>query len=362
VTILGIAGTAKNTGKTTTLSALLEEGRRRGVLPGLTGIGYDGEERDTVTNLPKPRLQVYPGMIVTTSERCLDVSTARGEILSRTGFRTPLGEVLILRITRAGLLVVAGPNKSAELSVVCASMENAGAGVVFVDGSLNRIAPFSIAHAVVFASGAARSTEPQVVRREILGIETIFSFGKGTTEYFCRRGIRMRGKDVTVHLAGGSMHGAVEIAEAAAKRPEGIFSVEIPGVLTEEGFQELARSAREGRLRGDLILDDPIKVLLGGDPSRMAGHLQACSSAGLRPLYRARPSLCGFTVNPSYPAFDGTIYTPARVEAGAYVGGVREGVSVRVFDIVGGGGAGELLDLCLAGLESRRTSRNRSGK
>jgi len=361
VTILGIAGTAKNTGKTTTLSALLEEGRRRGVLPGLTGIGYDGEERDTVTNLPKPRLHVHPDMVVTTSERCLDVSSAHGEILSRTGFRTPLGEVLILRITRAGLLVVAGPNKSAELSAVCAAMENAGAGVVFVDGSLNRIAPFSIAHAVVFATGAARSTDPQVVRREILGIEAIFSFGKGTTEYFCRRGIRMMGKDVTVQLAGSSMHGPGEIAKAAAKRPEGFLSVEIPGVLTEAAFQELARFAREGRFRGDLILDDPVKVLLGGDPSRMAGHLHVCATVGLRPLYRSRPSLCGITVNPSYPAFDGTIYTPATVQAGAYVAGIRDGVGVRIFDLMGSGGAGELLDLCLAGLGSQRASGKGSG-
>jgi len=194
VTILGIAGTAKNTGKTTTLSALLEEGRRRGILPGLTGIGYDGEERDTVTSLPKPRLRVYPEMIATTSERCVHVSTARGEVIARTGFRTPLGEVLILRITRPGLLVVAGPNKTAELNDVCAAMGEAGAGVIFVDGSLNRIAPFSIADSVVFATGAARSTDAEVVRRELLAIETIFSFGRMETTGEPVGGIRLAGE------------------------------------------------------------------------------------------------------------------------------------------------------------------------
>ncbi len=349
--ILGIAGTAKNTGKTTTLAALLEEGRRRGILPGLTGIGYDGEERDTVTNLPKPRIQVYPGMVVTTSERCLHVSTARGEILSRTGFFTPLGEVLILRITKPGLLVVAGPNKTADLAAVCSEMEGAGAGMVLVDGSLNRIAPFSIAHGVVFATGAARSTDVEVVRREVLGIESIFSYGTASVKTPAHRGIWMAGEEVRVHLAGSGVHGRADIENAVGKLPAGVRSMEISGVITEEGLRALAGTAQRGETGGALILDDPIKVLIGGDPSVMAGHLRACADAGLSPLYRARPLLCGITANPSYPSFDGTVYTPARVEGEAFVGRIREGVGVRVYDLVGEGGVGELFDSCLSAVQ-----------
>ena len=72
--IIGIAGTAKNTGKTTALGALIREATSRRLRVAVTGIGYDGEERDTITGLPKPRLDLPPGTIATTSEACLQVS------------------------------------------------------------------------------------------------------------------------------------------------------------------------------------------------------------------------------------------------------------------------------------------------
>jgi hypothetical protein len=348
VTILGIAGTAKNTGKTTTLSALLEEGRKRGMVPGLTGIGYDGEERDTVTSLPKPRLHVYPGMIATTSERCIHVSTARGEVIARTGFRTPLGEVLILKITRPGLLVVAGPNKTAELREVCGRMGEAGVGVIFVDGSLNRIAPFSIANAVVFATGAARSTDGETVRNEVAAIEKIFSFGVCEEKSTPPGGIVMDGPDTRVCLARNSVHGREEIERAIAMRPSGFARMDIPGVVTEQGARALSERLPALKLTGDLVFDDPIKILLGGDPVPMERLLTACAASGFRPLYRVRPSLKGITVNPAYPAFDGTVYTPAHVDARAYVNRIRSGIRTPVFDIVGEGGVADLFDLALA--------------
>jgi len=60
-----------------------------------------------------------------------------------------------------------------------------------------------------------------------------------------------------------------------------------------------------------------------------------------------RPSLRGVTVNPAYPAFDGTVYTPAAVEAKSFVRLVREGVHVPAFDILGEGGADRLFELSL---------------
>ena len=64
--ILGIAGTAKNTGKTTTTNAILACLRKRGIAVFLTSIGYDGENLDNVTGLPKPKIPVEPGDIIAT--------------------------------------------------------------------------------------------------------------------------------------------------------------------------------------------------------------------------------------------------------------------------------------------------------
>ena len=87
---LGIAGTAKNTGKTTVTAAIMDELRRRGVPFYLTSIGYDGENLDNVTGLPKPKLPVQVGDIVATAEKCLLASTARFETLAQTGVNMTL--------------------------------------------------------------------------------------------------------------------------------------------------------------------------------------------------------------------------------------------------------------------------------
>jgi hypothetical protein len=43
---VGFAGTAKNTGKTTTTLAVLEQVRTARIHTALTSIGYDGENQD----------------------------------------------------------------------------------------------------------------------------------------------------------------------------------------------------------------------------------------------------------------------------------------------------------------------------
>ena len=46
---IGILGTAKNTGKTTTFNFLLEWSNLKSIRVGLTSIGYDGEDIDNIT-------------------------------------------------------------------------------------------------------------------------------------------------------------------------------------------------------------------------------------------------------------------------------------------------------------------------
>ena len=106
---LGIAGTAKNTGKTTTLTTILQEVDRFDLTVGITGIGYDGEEKDNVTGLPKPRVNLKPGQYLVTTRRCLQAGTAGYRILAETEMMTPLGKLVYARIQKEGLVVVAGP-------------------------------------------------------------------------------------------------------------------------------------------------------------------------------------------------------------------------------------------------------------
>ena len=157
---VGIAGTAKNTGKTTTLSMLMGRIRPDASLTlGLTSIGYDGEYLDNVTGLPKPRIDVYPGMIAAVSERCLPFSRAKLEVLERTDVMTALGRIVIGRVVREGKLVVAGPGKGTELRGIMDKMARFGANLIIVDGALNRIAPFTEVDGLILATGASRTAD-----------------------------------------------------------------------------------------------------------------------------------------------------------------------------------------------------------
>ena len=104
---IGIVGTAKNTGKTTTLSVLLNECSKHDESIGLTGIGYDGEAVDNLTFLPKPRLDVPVGTWVATSSMCIEAGTAKFDQISSTGLSTSLGELQVAKTVKEGRIILA---------------------------------------------------------------------------------------------------------------------------------------------------------------------------------------------------------------------------------------------------------------
>ena len=344
--IIGVAGTAKNTGKTTALSSLIDTAYAKGRLPGVTGIGYDGEARDNVTLLPKPRITVFPGMLVTTSEQCLAASTARLRILRRTGIQTALGEVVITVVEGAGLVVVAGPNKAADLSAVGQEMATLGASDLLVDGSLNRIAPMAVADRVVFATGAARTTELQYLADETVSIEHIFRYGIFTSDHPVCAGIRLRSKDVTLQTSPGAIHGAREVARALERIPDELDEIVVAGLITTDGLGVICDRLEEAGEGGvTLVFDDPFKLLLAGDPVRIGTLLRWLDELPVRIAYKHTTHLAAFTFNPYYPAFDGTSYSPASLDPQAAREVLTNMLATPLIDVVQQGGE-ELYDRC----------------
>jgi hypothetical protein len=344
--IIGVAGTAKNTGKTTTLCALIGEAYHRGRLPGVTGIGYDGEERDNVTLLPKPRITVHPGMIVTTSERCLSASTARLRAIRTTGYQTALGEVVICRVEESGLVVVAGPNKTTDLAAVSHQMLSLGAADLLVDGSLNRIAPMAVADRVVFATGGARSTDIQYLADESCAIENIFGHGIAEGDPPAITGIRMRSHELSVQAPASPVHGVREIARVLERVPGGLVEIVVPGLITADGLAVMCeRLEQAGSYGVTLVFDDPFKMLLAGDPVRVGGLMERLHriAAGVR--YRRPSHLAAITFNPYYPAFDGTTYRAAALEAASGRAALAAALHTPVIDVQQDGAA-RLYDAC----------------
>jgi hypothetical protein len=154
---LALVGLAKNTGKTETLTAILAEHAEAGTPIGVTSIGRDGEARDVIdARIEKPRLNLVAGSLVATTGELLRSSGLIHERLARTGMRTPLGEVVLARLSQDGSVEVAGPSAAADVRAVSEAMSELGAEQVLIDGAIDRRAASSpaVADGLLIATGS----------------------------------------------------------------------------------------------------------------------------------------------------------------------------------------------------------------
>jgi len=325
MSIIGIAGTAKNTGKTTALNALLGEAHRRGVPVGVTSIGYDGEELDNVTGLPKPRVVLHPGMTVSTSLRTLP--PAGWSVLERTGLFSALGEIVIARCEKSGAVVLAGPKTRADLKRVTERLASFGCGVMLVDGALNRIAPMPVADTLILATGAARETDIARLAAETAAVASLFRHPLFSGTYDVPPGLpRM-------------LHSADDTS-VMLDRHAGMHVLHLPGLISTQGWGLLADAlTRVSHSISTIVLNDPVALLLSGVPSETLRIIERLARHGVNVSLRASMTLGAVTVNPFYPRFTGTSYEADTVDAETLSRTMRDSVKLPVIDIVRDGAA-----------------------
>jgi hypothetical protein len=265
---LALVGLAKNTGKTETLAAILREHAASGTRVGVTSIGRDGEEHDVIdARIDKPRVELQRGSLVATTGALLRASGLAHERLMQTGVRTPLGEVMLARLSEAGAIEVAGPSAAADLHTVSDAMLEFGAEQVLIDGAIDRRAASSpaVAEGLVVATGAILSEDIEaVVTATADAVDLVRLPLAGGSE-------RSGAQDNSASAAAGWVTlerrlvlnaEPAEIAAALREHPQAnTFAVE--GALGERFLEGLlaARKERSGReLR--VVAGDPTKVFL----------------------------------------------------------------------------------------------------
>ncbi len=156
--IISIIGLAKNVSKTTTLNYIIRNIGEQITL-GLTSIGRDGEKYDVITELPKPQIYVKKGTFVVTALQCLEESKIEYEIIKKSGFNTPLGEVMIVKVLSEGYIELAGPSINRQLLVICSELRSLGCDLILVDGAFDRrsYATPLISDATILSTGASVS-------------------------------------------------------------------------------------------------------------------------------------------------------------------------------------------------------------
>lgn len=351
---LGIAGTAKNTGKTTTTAAILNELRSRGINIYLTSIGYDGENLDNITGLPKPKLQVLPGDIVATARKCADTSTAKLKIIDETAIRTPLGKVLIAKVLSPGLVVTAGPNKSTEVKELRQYFSQMGPGVTIFDGALSRIAPMAETDGIILATGAARTTNIPA-----LSLETEMMWRVANLPLATRAMELAKRNTDRVTLFDS------DLQELSSRKFPSLFSesdvrqmfhsfdddegyLHIPGIITERALSAIYTIFAENEKRLFLTFADPIKLLTAGNLVTFYALLDKLYEVGVFVGVLRRVPLFAVTVNPFYPEyrFETRTYAPAYIDFVSLEVAIKRRIAVPVYNVARQG-AKRLVDIVM---------------
>ncbi|MHB1050349.1 MAG: hypothetical protein ACYC09_09745 [Bacteroidota bacterium] len=319
INIIGIAGTAKNTGKTTTLNALLAVSSGRGAAIGITGIGYDGEDIDNITGLPKPRVIVHEGMIVSTSRLCIPASG--WTIIERTPYTSALGEIVIARCDKQSTVVIAGPKKGSDLLNVTRRMSDAGCTTIFVDGALNRIAPMSTVDKIIFTTGAARTIDIASLVSETKAIERIFHLP----------GAPHRSRNDSP----SSIIHTVDDVEKAARSGTNGTELVLRGLISNAGLNALIHvlSNTKKNKFSSVIFDNPIPLLLSGEPEKTMRSIDTLQSMQIGIFFARTIALPAFTVNPFYPEYSGTTYAMKFVDSLSLLSLMESTLTTPVFNI-----------------------------
>ncbi|HEY8540954.1 MAG TPA: hypothetical protein VIL29_01115 [Pseudothermotoga sp.] len=275
---IGILGTAKNTGKTTALNAVLKCLNNKNLA--ITSIGFDGEDLDHVTGLPKPKVIVDEGTLVITSEEAARHSTARLELLERLSLKTPMGRISVYRVKELGTVVLVGPNSSDDLFDVMKKLQSYKVDFLVVDGAINRMVPFQYVNYVIIATGAARTTNLNELVAEARLMVKAFLLPKADDEN----------------------------------------RVSLPGIVSVEKLQSNSDKS--------LLVESPIHLILADNYKKLEELLEKLDIA-----VRRKPQLLCVTINPCYPERRVEGYQLSKIDISEAVSVLKKQLDVICIDV-----------------------------
>ena len=264
---LSIVGMAKNAGKTTALNYLIEEAMDEGIRLGVTSIGRDGETQDLVTGTEKPRIYLDQDPIVTVPTQLYAMADAGMEILKKTRYSTPMGDLLICRVADSGYVQIAGPPAAMDTKRVCEELFGYGCDLILIDGAIDRkaIASPETSDAIILSTGAVLSRNMKKVVEETAHLVSLYSLDELENSparrqieenLFQDRILLIKGeKTVALDLKTG-LGGSRFIDEAIDAETEYVY---IPGAFTNSVICDISpKKLKQVRF----VLKDPTKIFI----------------------------------------------------------------------------------------------------
>ena len=309
--IIGILGTAKNTGKTTTTGFLLEWANTENIEVGLTSIGFDGEDIDNITGLPKPRIWAKEGNLIATAEQCLSECEAEIEVIETTTIHTSLGHVFIGKVSREGLVVLAGPNKGKDLLKIIKRLKKQQSQLILVDGALNRIIPLIYCDALIVATGASRNTNIDLLVDETESIARVYSLPLKDSNGHFNQEIRIHQNSIIIFKKNGDSVPLNDYSLLSQQTLNNIVDnldrkqweeIYIPGIIQDIILNEMIEKYSDFLKGKTILINNPAYLLVG---STNIGHLKnlinhiVMKGINLKTIHHL--PVLAITINPFYP-------------------------------------------------------------
>jgi hypothetical protein len=327
---IAVIGLVKNAGKTTVVNALMDNVPQRF---GLTSLGLDGERTDHLTGLDKPRIVPPRGTLIATTVGSLDRSHYTMEHLERLPFHTSLGNVVIGRATGERAVEISGPTTLAEVAATASRLHALGAGLVLVDGAINRLGSASprVSDAVIMATGGlVADTLPETaeITRATLETLTLPPVEAATRELLAcdaLDGARALTIDRQGRPAPLDLHTAVGEGVRVAREVErrGADTLYIGGAVTQEFIDDFLRTLPPRRAVTLVVRDATVLILAPATVAR-------CRRRGVDVRVLAELRVLAVTTNP--------YRFPQPYNPKVFFGAIADAVGDRapVFDVVHG--------------------------
>lgn len=342
--VVGIVGTAKNTGKTTALTSILDELKNRNLSVAVTSIGYDGEDLDNLTFLPKPRIFLERDTIIATSSLTLDTAKLKYEVLLRTGIYTPLGEITIAKVTEAGKIVIAGPNNIRDLKKIISLVNDIKPDLLFVDGAMNRMAPMYLADKLIFSTGASRNTSASKIAEEMALIDKLFS--KESAPLYENSSSCLLVKNGAVHETGiPYLLSERDHLDLLKLKPENYDRLVLKGIFSSDLMKEFLFDIMKSRKTYDVVFLEPFRILLSLNYIT-ENDFKKIFPDSIRILFSIKPKLIAVTVNSFYPKYENFHFLAGYIDKQELKNKVSASIGVPVFDIFDDGSK-KIVDLIL---------------
>lgn len=328
--IVSIVGTCKNAGKTVTLNEIINQAHEKGIRLGLISTGRDGERKDVLTNTEKPPIFVRRGTILTTAESAIKGEHAGLEIFRVTDYNTPLGRVVIGRAAEDGYAEISGPHSSLTIRNMCIEMQELGAELVLIDGSLDRrasAAPY-VSDGTVLATGAALARSISGVVEKTIHIVNTYSIPVVEDEYI---------RDIAYSAIDMGKTALIAV-DGSVKYIDTVTSLRSGDIISEQLEENTGSVVLSGSATVDTVRDMLLNMkssfrIIVKDPTRIfipASDFAILQKMGMMLRVLENVNIIAITVNPYSP--EGCCFEPSQL-----LEAMRSAVShIPVFDVIQG--------------------------